>query len=201
MTESPAPAVSAGRQVQIEAGLAHRLADAPAGERRGLYGRVYDEIYAMHLSRDPDTLDFGAGPELLAFLVKHTCAGDDVLEVGCGAGLLGVELARQGRRVLGIDVSARILEQARVRARATPGVSFARTEGTDLPAPDAAFDFVYSVEVLEHLHAEDVASHLREIYRVLRPGGRYWLLTPNRLDTISSAERFGVAVDVEAVST
>lgn len=186
--------VSPEQQVQIESQLAQRLADASPSERVKLYGPVYDRIYDMHLSRDPQTLDFGAGPELVRFLEKLTQPDDALLEVGCGGGLLAIEMARRGRRVLGIDVSARILEHARRRGLGTPGLTFAISEGTEIPARDRSFDFVYSVEVLEHLHAEDVATHLREVFRVLIPGGRYWLLTPNRLDTITSAQRFGVDV-------
>jgi SAM-dependent methyltransferase len=77
-------------------------------------------------------------------------------------------------------------------------VRFAGTLGTTIPAASESADFVYSVEVLEHLHPDDVAAHLREVHRVLRPGGRYWLLTPNRLDTVGSADRFGVNVEVDA---
>lgn len=198
MTEALASAVSRERQVEIEGDLAQRLAHASPAERQHMYGRVYDQIYEMHLSRDPDTLDFGASPELIRFLAKLTRRGEALLEVGCGGGLLAIEMARRGRRVLGLEVSTRILEQARRRAADTTGLTLALTEGTDIPAPAEAFDFAYSVEVLEHLHADDVSAHLREVNRVLRPGGHYWLLTPNRLDRVTSAERFGVGVDATA---
>jgi 2-polyprenyl-3-methyl-5-hydroxy-6-metoxy-1,4-benzoquinol methylase len=187
--------VSPEEQVEIEDELAQRLSHASPGERAKLYGAVYDRIYEMHLSRDPQTLDFGAGPELIGFLDKLTQRGDEVLEVGCGGGLLAIEMARRGRQVLAIDVSERILDQARRRARGVRGLTFALSTGTKIPAPDGSFDFAYSVEVLEHLHAEDVAWHFREMHRVLRPGGRYWILTPNHLDSIGSAERFGVGVN------
>jgi SAM-dependent methyltransferase len=152
----------------------------------------------MHFSRDPEGLDFGATPQLLNFLGRLTTAGSDVIEVGCGGGLLAIELARRGRRVLGVEVSRRILEAASKRAGTVNGVRFVDTVGMAIPADGNSADLVYSVEVLEHLHPDDVAAHLREVYRVLRPGGRYWLLTPNRLDDISSADRFGVDVDVDA---
>jgi 2-polyprenyl-3-methyl-5-hydroxy-6-metoxy-1,4-benzoquinol methylase len=194
LTDVPSATVSPEQQVQIESQLAQRLAAASASERRTMYGTVYDRIYDMHLSRSPQTLDFGAGPELVRFLEKLTEPGDAVLEVGCGGGLLAIELARRGRPVLGTDVSGRILEQARRRAGATPGLTFAVSQGTEIPVADRTFDLAYSVEVLEHLHAEDVGAHLQEVCRVLTPGGRYWLLTPNRLDTVTSAERFGVDV-------
>lgn len=187
--------VSPEEQVRVEGELAQRLSQAPSHDRRSLYGPVYDEIYDMHLGRDPGTIDFGAGPELLPFLCKLTAAGDRVLEVGCGGGLLAVELARRGRSVVGLEVSARILDQARQRADETPGLTLTLATGIDIPAPAQEFDFAYSVEVLEHLHADDVPAHLLEVYRVLRPGGRHWLLTPNRLDSVSSARRFRVTVE------
>jgi 2-polyprenyl-3-methyl-5-hydroxy-6-metoxy-1,4-benzoquinol methylase len=198
LTEADSSTVSPEQQVEAEGLLAQRLAHAAPDERRTLYGVVYDQIYDMHLSRDPHTLDFGAGPELVGFLERLTHAGDELLEVGCGGGLLAIEIARRGRRVLGIDVSSRILEQARLRAGPANRLTFATSEGTDIPACDGAFDFVYSVEVLEHLHQEDVSSHLREVHRVLRPGGHYWLLTPNRWDSVTSAKRFGVSADASA---
>lgn len=195
MTELQPSTVSPERQVEIEAQLARQLVQASPSERTKLYGAVYDRVYEMHLSRDPHTLDFGAGPELVRFLERLTEPGDALLEVGCGGGLLAIELARRGRRVLGVDVSARILELARRRARGASDLTFAIARGTDIPADDGSFDFAYSVEVLEHLHAEDVIAHLREVYRVLTRGGRYWLLTPNRLDGVTSPDRFGVGVD------
>ena len=191
-------AVSSEQQVRIEAQLARRLVNATPAERMNLYGAVYDRIYEMHLGRDPQTLDFGAGPELLAFLEKLTHPEQALLEVGCGGGLLAIEMARRGRRVLGIDVSARIVEKARHRADAASGLTLAISSGTQIPASDSSFDFAYSVEVIEHLHAEDVSAHLREVYRVLKPGGRYWLLTPNHWDSFNSAERFGVEVEWSA---
>ena len=186
------------QQVQEEARLAEPLASVSPEKRSKLYGEVYDRIYEMHLERDPLTLEFGASPALLGFLEKLTRPGHDTIEVGCGAGLLAVELARRGRRVVGVEVSERILEQARRRAEDLAGLSLRRTDGTTIPAADGSADFVYSVEVVEHLHADDVASHLHEAIRVLRPGGRYWMLTPNRLDSIDSAHRFGVDVAAAA---
>lgn len=196
MTRPLSSTESRARQVEIEGQLAQSLARAAPDERPALYGRMYDQIYDMHFSRDPDVLDFGATPALVGFLGKLTRAGNSVVEVGCGGGLLAIEMAREGRHVLGLDVSARVLQAARRRAGDAPCLRLELTRGTAIPTPDATFDFAYSVEVLEHLHPEDVAAHLQEVHRVLKPGGRYWLLTPNRLDGITSADRF--AVDMTA---
>jgi 2-polyprenyl-3-methyl-5-hydroxy-6-metoxy-1,4-benzoquinol methylase len=190
--------VSREQQVAAEAELAKRLAAAPPADRHKLYGEVYDEIYSMHLGREPDVLEFGASPSLLPLLTRLTSPGDRVLEVGCGAGLLSIALAREGRTVLGVEVSNVILERAQERGKEVADLTFAGTTGLALPAASESFDFVFSVEVLEHLHEGDVGAHLDEVRRVLRPGGRYWLLTPNRLDGISAAGRFSVDVDADA---
>jgi SAM-dependent methyltransferase len=189
--------MSPEEQVRTEGALARRLAAAEPGERQAMYGEVYDEIYAMHLGRNPEQLDFGATPRMAGFLERHTAAGDKVIEIGCGGGLLAIELAKAGREVTGVEVSRVILDQARARGAGVPGLSFVEATDMTIPAPSGSQDFAYSVEVLEHLHEDDVVAHLDEVFRVLRPGGSYWLLTPNRLDSIGSAERFGVA-DVEA---
>ncbi len=191
MSDQP-PVVSLQEQNRIEATLAQRLADAPPAERAKLYGAVYDRVYEMHLGRDPNTLDFGAGaPFLVSFLERLTRPGEELVEVGCGGGLLAIEMVRRGRRVLGVEVSARILDQARRRAGDLAGLTLTRTDGVDIPAATSGADFAYSIQVFEHLHPEDVLPHLREVHRVLRPGGCYWLLTPNRLDRIGSPGQSG----------
>jgi SAM-dependent methyltransferase len=188
---------TAEEQVHIEADLAKQLLSAPEDDRRTLYGEVYDEIFRMHLSRDASTLDFGTSPMFLPFLLKLTRSTDSVLEIGCGAGSMAIELARAGRKVTGVDVSGVILDKARARSEGVEGVEFERVCGVALPYPDETFDAVYSIEVVEHLHEDDALAHFAEVRRVLRPDGRYWFLTPNGLAAASASERFGVSVDVD----
>jgi SAM-dependent methyltransferase len=89
-----------------------------------------------------------------------------LLEVGVGSGRLLARLAEQGWDVVGIDAAPRMVELARARV---PGakVDVARVE--ELPFEDASFDAVVAVGVLEYT---DLAASLRELARVLRPGGR-----------------------------
>lgn len=192
------PIVSAEEQVQIEAELAKRLMQATARERQALYGAVYDEIYAMHFSRDASTLEFGASPALLPFLLKLTRPAEAVLEIGCGAGLMAIALARDGRQVTAIEVSQVMLDKARARSEGVGGVRFEKIRGVAIPSADAAFDSAYSIEVVEHLHEHDALAHFSEVCRVLRPGGRYWFMTPTRLASLGAGERFGVSVEVDA---
>jgi ubiquinone/menaquinone biosynthesis C-methylase UbiE len=190
--------ISAEEQVRIEGELAKRLLQADPSVRHELYGSVYDEVYSMHLSRDPETLEFGASPALMPFLLRLVHPGQSVLEIGCGTGLMAIELARAGRRVTAIDVSRVALEQARSRGQGIRGLDFARVTGVRLPYGDCVFDRAYSIEVIEHLHEQDVKAHFVEARRILRPGGRYWFMTPNALASRGAPERFGISTPVEA---
>jgi ubiquinone/menaquinone biosynthesis C-methylase UbiE len=91
-------------------------------------------------------------------------AGGDVLEVGCGTGLILERLARVARRAEGIDLSPGMLEKARER-----GLSAREGTATDLPYPDASFDVTCSFKVLAHV--ESIERALAEMIRVTRPNG------------------------------
>jgi ubiquinone/menaquinone biosynthesis C-methylase UbiE len=96
-----------------------------------------------------------------------------VLEIGCGIGRMTLPLARRFREVTGIDVSEEMVLRAEENLRQTPNARSRAGNGTDLSEfPDASFDFVFSYLVLQHVPApEIVAGYLKEIGRVLAPGG------------------------------
>ncbi|NJC11479.1 ubiquinone/menaquinone biosynthesis C-methylase UbiE [Micromonospora profundi] len=104
-------------------------------------------------------------------------AGEHLLDAGCGPGKTGVALARQlGVRVTGVTVSAFEVEKANQRAEANGVGGLARFELGDfmrLSYPDGTFDAVLALESLQN--ATDLDQVLRELYRVLRPGGRLTL--------------------------
>jgi ubiquinone/menaquinone biosynthesis C-methylase UbiE len=96
-----------------------------------------------------------------------------VLDAGCGRGRATVAAALAGAaEVLGVDISNQMLELARgaaVTARVADRVSFRQADLERLPLEDGAFDIALLLEILLHL-ANPVAT-LRELHRVLRPGG------------------------------
>lgn len=97
--------------------------------------------------------------------------GRDVLDIGCGDGLLAAELAASGARVVGIDPDAAMLRSARERAAAGQlGIGFLSGRIEALPFDAARFDLVTAVTVL--CFVRDEATAWREMARVLRPGGR-----------------------------
>ena len=103
-------------------------------------------------------------------------AGDRVLDAGCGPGFYVAEtLERVGPEgsVAGVDVSTSMLALAAKRCEGHANVSFAEGGVTDLPLADADFDRALSVQVLEYV--ADIPAALRELRRVLRPGGRLLL--------------------------
>ncbi|MEA2169216.1 MAG: hypothetical protein QOF76_2516, partial [Solirubrobacteraceae bacterium] len=108
-------------------------------------------------------------------------AGTDVLDLGCSQGIAALLLAREGKRVIGVDREARAIaqavealgaEEAPVRERA----SFFTGEGAALDLADDSFDTVLLGELLEHL--VDPGAVLDEVRRVLRPSGRIVVTTP-----------------------
>jgi ubiquinone/menaquinone biosynthesis C-methylase UbiE len=108
---------------------------------------------------------------------------DRVLELGSARGDVTFFLARHAREVVGLDASDDALALAE-RARAAQGianVSFVKGDVAELSAfPDASFDAVAAIDLVEHIDDPTLAAMLSETRRVLRPSGRVGLYTPDR---------------------
>ena len=106
--------------------------------------------------------------------------GAAALDAGCGPGYLLEALVRRGFQVSGMDGSDGMLQSAEVRLRAAqPEFPFTLKQGDieRLPFDDAQFDLVLSTGVIEYLQGD--ATVLREMHRVLRPGGHLVLPVTN----------------------
>lgn len=127
----------------------------------------YDEFAARYEDkrggRDPggyhDLVD-----DLEIEFLRRFSTNRDVLEVGCGTGLLLERIARFARSAKGIDLSEGMLEKARARS-----LDVTLGSATDLPFADASFDVACSFKVLPHVR--DIERALAEMTRVVRPGG------------------------------
>ena len=97
-----------------------------------------------------------------------------VLDVGCGGGRHAIYLAQQGLSVTAGDRSADALTQTRLwLAREQLEARLLQLEMTHLPFRDGAFDAALSVNVLHHAQPRKARAAVREIWRVLRPGGLF----------------------------
>jgi SAM-dependent methyltransferase len=94
-----------------------------------------------------------------------------VLDAACGTGAVAQQLVVRGHDVVGVDISAGMLDRAR---RAVPGARFIAGDITDLPLPDADVDHVVCSLALAHL--DDLRPFFAEAARVMRPGGHLVLL-------------------------
>ena len=134
-----------------------KFADAPPGSRR-FYELVEEHRYTKewHI---PAAAHFADAKDLA------------VLEVGCGLGTDGAQFAKAGARYTGIDLTDAAVELAKRRFELfdLPG-TFRVADAERLDFPDNSFDLVYSHGVLHH--TPDTPTAVREIHRVLRPGGK-----------------------------
>jgi SAM-dependent methyltransferase len=96
------------------------------------------------------------------------CEGRRVLEYGCGKGSSAFVLADRGAQVVGIDISETAITVARAKGRGRDNPHFQLGNAEQLEFDDASFDMVCGVSILHHL---DIVAALRELKRVLRPGG------------------------------
>jgi SAM-dependent methyltransferase len=96
-----------------------------------------------------------------------------ILENGCGVGMYVERLAPFGGTVVGLEYDYERAADAGSRSKRVLNAA-----GESLPLPSNAFDLILSHEVLEHV--QDDAQAVREMTRVLRPGGRIVLFVPNR---------------------
>ncbi len=135
---------------------------------------AYDRWYATPLGGLVDRVEKEA-----LFVLMPDLAGRRVLEVGCGTGNISLALARRGARVVGADLSGPMLAAARRKAEQEgAALLLVRGEAGRLPFPEACFDGVVSVLALDFI--PDREGALREMVRVLRPGGFLVLALLNR---------------------
>jgi ubiquinone/menaquinone biosynthesis C-methylase UbiE len=152
--------------------------------------RAYYDAFSAGYETHRGERDPGGYHELLDELESDFVArfgtGLDVLEVGCGTGLVLRRIAQFARTAQGVDLSPGMLEYARARS-----LDVREGSATQLPFPDDSFDVTCSFKVLAHVPAIEQA--LGEMARVTRPGGHVLaeFYNPNSLRGVM--KRFGPA--------
>ncbi|HTE50643.1 MAG TPA: class I SAM-dependent methyltransferase [Kofleriaceae bacterium] len=146
---------------------AERDDDADAGRGEGgprLDNRTYYDDFAGWYERERGRGYHQMLDDLEVGLVERYGRGADVLEAGCGTGLLLERIAGFAARARGIDLSGGMLARAHAR-----GLEVVQGSITALPYADESFDLVCSFKVLAHI--ADIRGAMSEMSRVTRPGG------------------------------
>jgi ubiquinone/menaquinone biosynthesis C-methylase UbiE len=142
---------------------------------------MFDSLALEYVRTRERQVSFLAQKRLVIDLLADV-RGGRLLEVGCGPALMAPELAAMGFEVHGVDVSGEMVRRARQRMAGHPlerRCHFAPGDFERLQHPDAFFDAVLAMGVLEYLPAYGAA--LRGAARVLKPGGTAVLTVPNRV--------------------
>jgi ubiquinone/menaquinone biosynthesis C-methylase UbiE len=129
-----------------------------------LDNRAYYDDFAGWYERERHLPYHRMLDDLEVEIVERYGKGRDVLEVGCGTGLILDRVAGFARSAQGIDLSGGMLAKAAAR-----GLAVAQASATELPIATASIDVAYSFKVLAHI--PDIQGAMREMARVVRPGG------------------------------
>jgi ubiquinone/menaquinone biosynthesis C-methylase UbiE len=146
--------------------FATRYEDERGGRRPGGYHDLIDDLEVA--------------------IVRRYATGKDVLEVGCGTGLLLARFAAFARSARGVDLSPGMLAHARQR-----GLDVLEASATELPFADGTFDVSCSFKVLAHV--PEIERALAEMVRVVRPGGYVLAEFYNRFSMRALLKRYGPA--------
>ena len=132
-------------------------------------------VYTTEIASDKITSDNPIHQRLLkAYYVAKDYVKGDLLEIGCGEGRGVALLHKQVNNYSGLDKIAELVDSL---AKEYPQANFKQSVIPPLPYPDSSFDTVISFQVIEHI--KDDKAYLKEIFRVLKPGGIALLTTPN----------------------
>ena len=114
------------------------------------------------------------------FVLDSDIKNKEVLDIGCGFGWFELNALKKGcKRIVGTEITGRDLEVARDTLE-HDGAYFKVGSAIDIPFPVKSFDTVVSWEVIEHIPKGREKDMFKEVNRVLRSGGAFYLSTPNR---------------------
>jgi SAM-dependent methyltransferase len=179
---------------KLEKELAHKLKSATREERlnSNLYTSAYNDFFSQ-LPQHPvqqlkDNAESSAAvvdawmPALRPFLRPEMT----FLEIGPGDCSLSLRIAKEAKKVYAVDVSDEVTKDLDLPSNFELAIS----DGCSIPVPENSVDVAYSHQMIEHLHPEDAAEQLQNLYKVLRKGGVYVCMTPNRLSGPHDTSKF-----------
>ncbi len=163
---------------------ASRFYTVSVADRRE-YGRVWDSVAQTRgdamkavAGHDSEAEWTRSGQSTADDIAAETAltSTDTVLDIGCGAGRVGVHVAPRVHRWIGADVSREMLGHTRSALGGAANVELIHLTGDGLPASlDGTVDVVYCTTVFMHLEEWDRYRYIQGAFRVLKPGGRLYV--------------------------
>lgn len=163
----------------------------PKSELEVSYDRVaqqYAAEYFDELERKP------FDRELLDRFTESVVDKGEVCEIGCGPGHIARYLKDRGVNIRGLDLSERMVDAAR---HLNPDIHFDRGDMLDLDLPDGSLAGIVSFYTIIHLKRDDVTRALREMLRVLQPGGRLLLSFHGGEGELHRDEWYGQPISID----
>ena len=155
---------------EVQAYWTHNLHDMAVARHSTGTREFFDELSEYHFDKQR---------HLARILDYASYRGTEVLDLGCGLGIDALRFAQAGALVTGVDISERAIELAKCNFELHGATGrFLVMDGKRLEFEDNAFDAVYAHGILPY--TDDCSRMTREIYRVLKPGGKAILQTYNR---------------------
>lgn len=143
----------------------------------------------MNTGERPIANSFNELPSLMQEtykLCKSYINNNDVLDIGCGEGIVDLYISDAARHVTCIDIDKSVIDEA-IRKIPLNNMSFYKMSGEDLLFQSESFDIVISSQSIEH--TRDDQKFLNEVYRVLKDDGIFICATPNKLATVPPGEK------------
>ncbi len=140
---------------------------------------LYDQTAANWSRHQPSSLsDYTARPQVMALC--EPLAGKLVLDLGCGEGYCSRMLSQRGARVVGLDLSERMIALARDAEHAQPlGIRYDVADAVTADLGEASVDLVVAVFLFNYLGVDPMRKTMANVHRMLRPGGHFVFAVPH----------------------
>ncbi len=148
--------------------------------------------------RDPEFVKIHWMPRVNFIIEQARSRGGKVLELGCGYGMLSLEMARNGLEVVGVDFSPKSIEVANRYKEENPftdtfgSLEYCCQDFTEMGFPPESFDSVVFFRSLHHI--AETGDVLRKVYQVMKPGGNLLISEPVRAHFTEESARFASAL-------
>ena len=167
---------------QVEKNLASQLKAANRESRKEIYSKMYDELFSKvpdHprlTKRNDETESRKKVSHRMAFIKRFLKKDEVFVEFASGDGRLLKKAAQHSQQAIGVDIS----DQRDKSEQFPENTSIVVYDGYDLSQIEIeSVDFVFSDQLIEHLHDEDVEHHFTIVNQILKKGGAYAFRTPH----------------------